>query len=65
MISFMQSQKFRTGLPTVLAITFLWLLIGTAEVGFDYLNFFQHDLYPTNYNAVSYTHLTLPTNREV
>lgn len=58
MISFMQSQKFRTGLPTVLAITFLWLLIGTAEVGFDYLNFFQHDLYPTNYNVW----LTLKSN---
>ncbi len=51
MISFIQSQKFKAGLPTVLLITFLWLLIGTAEVGFDYLNFFQHDLYPEHYNV--------------
>ena len=58
MISFLQSQKFKDGFPKVLLITALWLLIGMAEVGFDYLNFFQHDLYPANYNVW----LTLKSN---
>jgi len=52
MISFIQSQKFRTGLPTVLAITFLWLLIAVFEVSFDYLNFLQYNLFPTDYNIL-------------
>lgn len=51
MISFIQSQKFRTGLPTVFFITFLWLLIAIFEVGFDYLNFFQYGVFPTDYNV--------------
>ena len=50
MISFIPSQKIKAGLPTVLVITLLWLLIGTAEVGFEYLNFFQHDIFPEHYN---------------
>jgi len=58
MISFIQSQKFKDGFPKVLLITALWLLIGVAEVGFDYLNFFQHDLFPANYNIW----LTLKSN---
>jgi len=51
MISFLQSQKFKTGFPTVLFITFLWLLIGAFEVGFDYLNFFQYDVFPEKYDV--------------
>lgn len=58
MISFLQSQKFKDGFPKVLLITALWLLIGGAEVGFDYLNFFQHNLFPENYNVW----LTLKSN---
>ncbi|MFK7984015.1 MAG: adenylate/guanylate cyclase domain-containing protein [Saprospiraceae bacterium] len=51
MISFIQSQKFRAGLPTVLFITFLWLLIAAFEVSFDYLNFLQYDIFPADYNV--------------
>ncbi len=51
MISFIQSQKFKAGFPTVLLITFLWLLIAAFEVGFDYLSFFEYDLFPEDYNV--------------
>jgi len=51
MISFFKSQKFRAGLPTVLFITVLWLLIGMAEVGWDYLVFFQYNLFPEEYDV--------------
>ncbi len=51
MMSFIQSQKFRAGLPTVLFITFLWLLIAVFEVSFDYLNFLQYGLFPADYDV--------------
>lgn len=50
MMSFFKSSTFKTGLPTVLIITFIWLIIGVGEIGFEYLNFFQHDMFPENYN---------------
>jgi len=58
MISFLKSSKFKAGLPTVLMITGIWLLIGVAEVGFEYLNFFQHEIFPNNYNIL----MTLKSN---
>ncbi len=51
MISFLQSQKFKAGFPTVLFITFLWLLIAAFEVSFDYLNFFQYGVFPEDYDV--------------
>jgi len=50
MISFIQSEKFKAGLPKVFFITLLWMLISVVEVGFDHLNFFQHDLFPKDYD---------------
>ena len=50
MIALLRSQQFKAGLPTTLLITIAWLIIGAAEIGFEYLNFFQHDMFPDNYS---------------
>jgi len=50
MISFIQSEKFKAGLPKVFFITLVWMMISVAEVGFDHLNFFQHNVFPEDYS---------------
>ena len=41
------------------------LMIGCAKVGIDFVLIAPSELWPMRSLAVSYTHLTLPTNREV
>lgn len=50
MISFIQSEKFKAGLPKVFFIVTLWMIISIVEVGFEHLNFFQHGIFPDGYN---------------
>lgn len=50
MIKFLHSDKFLAGLPKVLIITLIWVFICIFESGFDYLNFYQYNIFPADYN---------------